>query len=100
MRMILLSTVFMLLLYQAVYAATTTGGYIACISEEKLDEFISAQVQNDKDGMEFLLKSGCTITKAGIKLSILDRSWTVSKVRAYVGDSAVVLWTPNENISK
>jgi len=83
------------------YAETFKGGYGACLSEDLFDQFISASVKKDEQAFQYLLKNGCIITKAGIQVSVLDRTWTgTAKVRAYVGDSAVVLWTNTENIQR
>ena len=83
------------------YAEKLKGGYGACLSEDLFSQFISAAVKKDKRALQYLLKNGCIITKAGIQVSVLDRTWTgTAKVRAYVGDSAVILWTNTENIQR
>lgn len=83
------------------YAETLKGGYGACLSDDLFEQFISASVKKDERAFQYLLKNGCIITKAGIQVSVLDRTWTgTAKVRAYVGDSAVVLWTNTENIQR
>lgn len=75
------------------------GGYPACVSESLFDQFTSALVKKDKLGVQYLMKHGCIITKSGIQVSVLDTTWSgKAKVRAYVGDNAVVLWTNIENI--
>jgi len=85
----------------SVYAESLKGGYGACLSEDLFDQFTSAAVKKDERAFQYLLKNGCIITKAGIQVSVLDRTWTgTAKVRAYVGDSAVVLWTNIENIQR
>lgn len=82
-----------------VSAEKLKGGYPACISEESFDEFTNALVNEDERGMRYLVDNNrCIITKSGIDISVLDRGWGVSKVRAYVGDQAIVLWTNSENI--
>lgn len=76
------------------------NGQPACLSEELLDQLISASVDNDEKGVKYLLNNGCIIPRAGIEVSVLDRSWTgTTKVRAYVGDQAAVLWTVNEALT-
>ena len=81
------------------YAETLKGGYGACLSEDLFDQFISAAVKKDERALQYLLENGCIGTKAGIQVSVLDRTWTgKAKVRAYVGDNAVILWTNIENI--
>ena len=81
------------------YAETLKGGYGACLSEDLSDQFISAAVKKDERALQYLLENACIVTKAGIQVSVLDRTWTgKAKVRAYVGDNAVILWTHIENI--
>ena len=91
------------LLLNPVFAAAETlkGGYGACVSEELFNQLTQTIVRKDEKGMEYLLKNGCVITKAGISVSILDTTWTgMTKVRAYVGDKALILWTNTENIQR
>jgi hypothetical protein len=100
MRKILSIIVFgIAILSTSTYASSLKGGYGACVSEELFDQLISASVNKDENSWNYLLKNGCIITKSGIQVSILDSTWTgTTKVRAYVGDTAVVLWTNTENI--
>jgi hypothetical protein len=82
-------------------AASLKGGFGACMSEDLFDQLISAAVSKDEQAWSYLLKNGCIITKAGISITVLDTTWTgTAKVRAYVGDQAVVLWTNLENINR
>jgi hypothetical protein len=81
-------------------AESLKGEYGACLSEDLFDQLTSAAVKKDERAFQYLLKNGCIITKAGIQISVLDTSWGKAKVRAYVGDSAVVLWTNTENIQR
>jgi hypothetical protein len=77
---------------------TLAGGHFACLSEELYDQMVNAVVKKDKPAIEWLQKNGCLIPKAGIQVSVLEQSWGTVKVRAYVGDQAVELWTAMENI--
>ncbi|QUN06363.1 hypothetical protein KDN34_02540 [Shewanella yunxiaonensis] len=84
-----------------VQAETLKGGYGACLTEELFDQLSQAAVKKDEQGWQYLLNNGCIITKSGIQVSVLDTTWTgKAKVRAYVGDQAVVLWTNVENIQR
>ena len=85
-----------------VKADTLKGGYWGCVSEDLFDQVMKAQHSNpvDKAGLNYLSQNGCFITKSGIQVSVLDRSWGKAKVRAYAGDSAVILWTNTENIQR
>lgn len=101
MKKLAFSLLSLIALTSVAHAETLKGGYGACLSEELFDQFISASVKKDEQAFQYLLKNGCIITKAGINVSVLDRTWTgTSKIRAYVGNNAVVLWTNNENIQK
>jgi uncharacterized membrane protein len=99
MKAFLISTIFFLVIPNA-QAAQLKGGYWACISEEMFDEVTMAEYKGDKNAVHYLSKNGCVITKAGIEISILDAGWGTTKVRAYSGDTAVILWTNTENIQR
>ena len=101
MKKILIILFFLVLTISTVHAETLGGGYTACITKGLFDEWVTALVKNDKRAMNYLLKNGCIITKAGIPISVLDRKWSGKvKVRAYVKDQAIILWTYQENIQK
>ena len=59
-----------------------------------------AAVKKDKNAVKYLIKNGCFGPKAGIPISVLNTSWGTAKVRAYVGNQAIVLWTNTENINR
>ena len=84
------------------HAAELKGGYGACVTEELFEQLTSAMVSNDENSIDHLLNNGCIVTKSGIKITVLDNSLLsgVSKVRAYVGNNEVILWTDRENILK
>jgi len=76
------------------------NGQAACITEELHDQLISAAVDQDERGINYLLQNGCFIPKAGVPVSVLDRTWTGTvKVRAYVDDQAFELWTVREALT-
>lgn len=78
---------------------TLKGGYGACTSKDSFEEFTTAIHNKDEKLLDFLLEEDCFITKAGIKISILDRSFTgTAKVRAYINEESFILYTYNENI--
>ena len=79
----------------------TKGGYVACVSKDLFDQAIQAIVNKDNRAWKYLLKNGCVVTKKGIPISVIDWTWTGSaKVRAYLGDRTVILWTNMENINR
>lgn len=70
------------------------GNYVACLSEDLLDQFVDAASSNDTRGMNYLLSNGCLVPNAGIPVSVLDSTWTGTvHVRAYASDQAIELWT-------
>lgn len=79
------------------------GGGAACLKEELYDQIITAASRRDEQAWSYLLKNGCIIARAGIKVSILDVSWTGKvKVRAYSpsSDVAEIFWTNLSNIKR
>lgn len=101
MKKIIITLSLLILTSTSVQADSLKGSYGACISEDLFDQFTTAAVKKDERAFQYLLKNGCFVTKAGIEISILDVSWTgTTKVRAYVGDTTVVLWTNTENINR
>jgi len=82
---------------QPVFRANT----IACISPTLLEQHTRALVANDRRGLDYLMANGCIIPKAGIEVSILDRSLGTAHVRAYPpGVGAIELWTYIEGIQQ
>lgn len=73
---------------------------VACMSKDLLDQMYSMLAKNDKKGAEYLLKKGCVVTNENYDISILDRGLIKSKIRAYVEDNAIELWTASENITR
>lgn len=92
--------IILLLASASVSAQTLKGGYGACMSADLFDQFVSAQVKSDERALTYLLSNGCIVTKAGIPITIINVSWGTVKVRAYSGDTSVVVWTNSENIRK
>jgi len=76
------------------------GGYGACVSAELFKQFTSAVSKKDERLFQYLLKNGCIMTKPGTPISIIDKSWTTARVRAYSGSGSIELWTAAENIQK
>ena len=97
----LLAIMSIIILSISVNADTLKGGYGACLQKDLFDQLITASINKDERAFEYLLKNGCIITKAGIPITVIDRSWSgTAKIRAYVGNQAFILWTNNENIQK
>lgn len=85
-----------------VQAATLKdGGYVGCVTEDYLDQFISAAVGNDSKAMQYLMSEyKCVPLSSKFEISVIDTGFTVSQVRVYAGGSAVELWTVNEAIRR
>jgi len=82
-------------------AATLLGKFPICLSEDLLDQFIQAQVDNDSRGMEWMLEQNlCIRTGAGVEVSFLGSSWGKARVRVYTDSGAVEVWTITENVRR
>jgi hypothetical protein len=89
------------------HAATLKEG-IACVSWDLLNQATTAAISDDTRGFNYLMSHGGTITKPGIEISVLETFKgdfssdtyrpSVVKVRAYIGDEAIILWTGPKNI--
>ena len=98
-KLIAIIFVFSAVLSSQVQADSLKSGIGACVSEDLYKQFINAAIKKDENAWNYLLKNGCVITAAGISVTVLDSTWTgLSKVRAYVDDQAVTLWTDRENV--
>lgn len=76
------------------------NGQAACLTEDLLDQLVSAAVESDQRAMQYLLGNGCLIPRAGIPVSVLDRTWTGTvHVRAYTDNGAIELWTVSEALT-
>jgi hypothetical protein len=83
------------------HSQTIKEGYPMCMSEELLDQLVTASNNKDQRGMEYLLSNGCVAARGGIEISVLDRTWTGKvKIRAYANDQAYTLWTLREAIQE
>ncbi len=99
-RAIAIALFFLALVFPAA-AETTKGGFPACLTKDLFEQYTSALTQKDYDTIGYLMENGCLIPKAGIRILVLDRrSSGKAKIRAYVGNDAVVLWTNVENIAQ
>jgi hypothetical protein len=75
------------------------GGHVACFTENLLDQFIDALVNEDARAREYLFQNGCFVPKQGLDVTILERSWPGrARVRVYLEDGTFEFWTNKENI--
>tara|TARA_Y100001968_G_scaffold64483_1_gene55234 strand:+ start:10125 stop:10442 length:318 start_codon:yes stop_codon:yes gene_type:complete len=82
-------------------ASLKDGGYVGCVSEEHLDQFITAAVSDDARAMDYLLNNMfCVPLSSQYQISVLDTGFTQVQFRLYVGNDAVDLWTVREAIQR
>lgn len=80
-------------------ANTLKGGHAACASKELLEGLARAVRTNDVRAGQYLMTHGCISTTQGTPVSVLDATWSEAvKVRAYVGDQVMELWTLSESL--
>ncbi len=93
-----LTLILTLLMALNVHAETTVGGYAACLSESKYDEYLTASINGDDAALTYL-SNYCMMLRGGLHVSVLDRTWDGTvKIRVYAGDNTTVLWTVMENV--
>ena len=76
-------------------ADTVNSGFVGCLTERALDEFITAVVNDDSRQMNTLLGSSC-VPIGGREYSMIDQGFITSEIRVYVGSDSVALFTPAE----
>ncbi len=82
-------------------AATLKGGHLCCFTEQAFDELLEMAARGDRLGADYLVKSGrCFVSKEGVRISVIKSSWDRVKVRAYVGDSAMVFWAQPQSVQE
>ena len=104
-RLIFMTSFIILITSGLVNAETLKGGYEICMTKEQLTELAQHKVKRDQQGYEYLMKegmvNGCGISKAGVRVSVLDGTWSGAvKVRIYFGNDSATLWTFRENIQE
>lgn len=76
-------------------AGRIESGYVGCVTEDALDEFISASVAGDQRQVQALLGTLCAPI-GGLEYSMVDRGILVSEIRVYIGSDSVRLFTVAE----
>ena len=77
---------------------TLKGGYFACTSEALFDEIITASVSKNNLAISHLLSKGCVLTKKGVNVLVIDLGFGTSKIRAFIDNDSIILYTNTENI--
>ena len=92
-----------MIFFAGAFAASTCGagtvkdGSIACLSEESLDEAMTAVFNNDQRQFEALMGVWCVVV-GGREYSMSDSGFLTSKIRVYVGDKSVVLYAKTSSL--
>ena len=72
-------------------------GYVGCISDDALDEFIGAAIDKNKRQMDSLSRSGQCFYIGGLEFDYVDAGFMTSEIRVYVpGGGSLVLFIPTE----
>lgn len=71
-----------------------------CLTEENYIELLEAIANKDQNQLDYMFTKGCTITKPGVKITVLEtpsRSFgqaiRMAKIRLYSGKTALEAWT-------
>lgn len=78
--------------------ASLKDNYGACLSKDLLNQLFDAHNNKDEKAWAWLMKNGCVLTKKEWQISVIDFGLATSKIRVYVNDKAVVLWTDSSSI--
>lgn len=93
MKIVAYSLLLLTVLSAPAGAGTIKGAYAGCLTEDALDEMVTAASNNDTRQISALLNNLCFLIE-GREYSIVDRGFIVSQIRVYAGGSSIVLWTP------
>lgn len=82
-------------------AARIQEGYVGCITDEALDEFIGAAIDKNQRQMDSLSASGQCFYIGGLEFDYVDAGFMTSEIRVYVpGGGSLVLFIPTEGTRK
>jgi hypothetical protein len=80
-------------------SATTTGGSVACLSKEWLDDMVNFVVSKDKDNFQAYLDSNkCIIPKEGLTVTVTE-SPGMFGTKAVFGYRGIKFWTVREGLT-
>jgi hypothetical protein len=102
MKKIFFFCLLIFLYFDLLAANTLRGGYPGCVTKKLYEQFMTAYMQSQTSECEYLLKNGCFFPPAGLKISILEQSALTAraKVRVFLQQDAVILWTHYKNINR
>lgn len=97
-KLLLLSSVLSgLVMSPLAIAEETNGNFPMCRTHSDLKELWSALSNHDNRQTDALLKdNNCFYPKAGIKISVINKIGVIYKVRVYIEDDSVVLYTSSQ----
>ena len=78
-------------------AERAKSGYVGCITEDALDEFITAAVNDDERHMRTLIGAVC-LPIGGLEFSMVDRGFLTSEIRVYTSQGSIRVFTPSEAV--
>lgn len=81
----------------AAYSAQFDGAYVGCVTQDALSEMQTAIMNQDRRQYDTLMGAVCAPLD-GFEFSVVERGMLRSKVRVYVGDNSVLLWTVSEAV--
>lgn len=77
-------------------SGTTKSGYIACTTEQHLDDVMSFAVNNDTASVNAYISSyKCVSLRGGLNVTIMDTTWTGKIQFAFEG---TMMWTVSEAV--
>lgn len=84
------------------YAATIKdGGYVGCVTEEQLTQFVNALVKDDNRAVQHMLQQkSCFILNSSFSITVLKMTASKANIRVYFNNGAIELWTPSEAIQR
>ncbi|MEQ8746337.1 hypothetical protein [Pyruvatibacter sp.] len=78
-------------------ASRVQEGYVGCINDDALDEFIGAAIDKNQRQMDSLSASGQCFYVGGLEFDYVDAGFMTSEIRVYVpGGGSLVLFIPTE----
>ena len=74
------------------------GDHVGCLTAEAYDEFATAALHDDLKQAQALFDPPhrVCVSIAGREFSIIEPGLLTTKIRVYVGDASIVLWTAPE----
>lgn len=91
MRTVIIAAFAVLLFSSPATAAKIKGTYVGCITEDALDEWMTAASKKDYRQAEALMGKVCFFV-SGLEYSVVEVDWSYTRIRVYVGDDSAVLW--------